>query len=128
MDLKQVIVVRKDLKMRRGKEIAQSSHGTAAWLLVLTKRLLKGEKFDLSPEQQEWLFGECRHKKICVYVNSEQELQELHDKALAADLTSHLIVDAGLTEFHGVPTKTCICIGPNFSEEIDKLTGELTLY
>jgi len=32
MDTKQVIVIRKDLKMRRGKECAQSSHATMSFL------------------------------------------------------------------------------------------------
>jgi PTH2 family peptidyl-tRNA hydrolase len=36
-------------------------------------------------------------------------------------------VDAGLTEFNGVPTKTCIAIGPNWSDEIDEITGHLKL-
>jgi PTH2 family peptidyl-tRNA hydrolase len=31
-DIKQVIVIRKDLKMRRGKEIAQGAHAAMAWL------------------------------------------------------------------------------------------------
>jgi len=29
---KQVIVIRRDLKMRRGKEIAQGAHASTAWL------------------------------------------------------------------------------------------------
>jgi len=38
-----------------------------------------------------------------------------------------VIVDSGLTEFHGVKTKTCLAIGPNKKEDIDKITGSLKL-
>lgn len=38
-----------------------------------------------------------------------------------------MIEDNGLTEFHGVKTKTCIGIGPWVSEEIDKFTKHLKL-
>ncbi len=42
-------------------------------------------------------------------------------------LVCSLIIDAGLTEFGGVPTRTCIAIGPNWSDEIDEITGHLKL-
>ena len=38
-----------------------------------------------------------------------------------------LITDAGHTEFHGVPTRTCLAIGPAWSDEIDAITGGLQL-
>jgi peptidyl-tRNA hydrolase, PTH2 family len=39
----------------------------------------------------------------------------------------YLITDAGHTEFKGVPTKTCLAIGPNDVDEIDVVTGHLKL-
>jgi PTH2 family peptidyl-tRNA hydrolase len=33
----------------------------------------------------------------------------------------------GKTEFNGVPTKTCLGIGPAKAEKIDKITGDLKL-
>ena len=38
-----------------------------------------------------------------------------------------LCVDAGRTEFHGVPTATCCAIGPDWPERIDPITGHLKL-
>ena len=64
--------------------------------------------------------------KICVRVDSEQELLDVYQKACAAGLTVHLITDAGLTEFKE-PTKTCLAIGPDRADKIDKITGELKL-
>jgi peptidyl-tRNA hydrolase len=64
-----------------------------------------------------------------VSVPGEKELLELYEKLQNSDdiIPFALITDAGLTEFSGVPTNTCLGIGPYISEEIDKYTGNLTL-
>ena len=122
---KQIIVIRKDLKMRRGKEIAQGCHASMAFL---TRR----EGFDgqrpksLSKAQQEWL--QESYKKVCVVVETEEALLDLEQKAIAAGLECHVITDSGATEFHGVPTKTCLAIGPDYDEKIDPITKDLKLY
>lgn len=132
MNVKQVIVIRKDLKMRRGKEIAQGSHASISWLVDRVMQLSQDhpdEIYELeafSLEEQEWMTGSFT--KICVKVDSEKELMDIYSLARKAKLNVHLITDAGHTEFNGVPTKTCLAIGPNLSEEIDKITGHLTLY
>ena len=118
--MKQVILIRKDLKMRRGKEIAQGSHAAMAFILKG-----KGDK-NLGKDISEWVSG--GQTKICLQINSEEELLELYQKALDAGLRSNFITDAGRTEFNGVPTKTCVAIGPNKSEDIDKITKNLKLY
>jgi PTH2 family peptidyl-tRNA hydrolase len=40
----------------------------------------------------------------------------------------HLVQDAGLTEFGGVPTYTAVAIGPDYDDRIDPVTGDLELY
>ncbi len=65
--------------------------------------------------------------KICVSVDSAEELLEVYNRALTAGLNTELIIDSGFTEFNGVPTKTCIGIGPNLASDIDKITGHLKL-
>ncbi len=97
--MKQVIVIRKDLKMRRGKEIAQGAHASIAFL---TNKFRDNEFVVLHWKEKEWIFG--IFKKICVTVNSEEELLEIHKKAEEAGLISSLIQDSGKTEFDGVPT------------------------
>jgi PTH2 family peptidyl-tRNA hydrolase len=74
---------------------------------------------------EDWLSGSFT--KICVSVDSEQELLNIHDKAQAAGLNVCLITDSGKTEFNGVPTITCLAIGPELSVDIDKITGHLKL-
>lgn len=133
--IKQVIVIRKDLKMRRGKEIAQGSHASMKFLAERIRSVkdakvqsMVGEHYPvfLTEAEEYWLMN--RFAKICVKVNSEQELLELHQKALDAGLVSCLVTDSGKTEFNGVPTNTCIAIGPDTVEKIDAITGNLKLY
>ena len=78
-------------------------------------------KFWMDPESG------YRFKKIVVYVNSEGELMALAHAAQAHKLPWKLITDAGDTEFNGVPTVTCIAIGPDYSDKIDEITGSLPL-
>ena len=66
--------------------------------------------------------------KICVYVDSEEELLALDQKAREADVTTALILDAGFTEFHGQPTYTALAFEPLEAERADELTGGLPLY
>ena len=118
---KQLIIIRKDLKMRRGKEIAQGSHASMAFMLDGMNYIVGGEE-----DIRLWVKG--GQTKVCLQVNSEQELLELHEKAKEMGLRSHIITDLGRTEFNGVPTKTCMAIGPNKIEDIDKVCGDLKLY
>lgn len=133
--VKQVLVVRKDLNMRKGKIGAQCAHASLGAILKLmdvssddsglstyTHKItyLKGSPLD------QWLNGSFT--KICVYVNSEKELIELKNKAEEKYINTCLITDSGQTEFNGVPTNTVLAIGPYLSDELDQITGHLPLY
>jgi len=123
---KQMLIVRKDLNMRKGKIAAQCAH--ASMKAVLDQMVSKDSKMvlDLKDEAlKSWIDG--KFTKICVSVDSEKELHEIFGNAKSAGLTCSMITDAGLTEFGGVPTKTCCAIGPNWAEDIDKITGHLKL-
>lgn len=126
---KQVIVMPRHLKVRRGKEIAQGSHSSVGCILNLLKK--NGNKLTLDldehPEFENWI-NESRHTKICLQCTDEKEMMELYNKAKQAKLNCIVITDAGLTEFNGIPTKTCLAIGPNYVEDIDKITGHLKPY
>jgi len=113
--MKQVIVLRKDLGMRKGKMIAQGAHASLGCYL----------KYPDHPYVLEWLEGPFT--KIAVSVDSEEELFEIYRLAQEASLPTILIKDAGRTEFNGVPTHTAVAVGPGPEEEIDKITGDLKL-
>lgn len=122
--------MRKDLKMRRGKEIAQACHASTAILLdnklkVLFYKTLGYFKIPVNNAWYEWLNGSFT--KITVYVNSEQELLQVYEKAKSANLPTVLITDKGLTEFNNVPTNTCIAIGPVYKPELVGITNHLPL-
>lgn len=128
---KQVIVMRKDLNMRKGKMCAQAAHASMKVFFDRMKqygfhRTGAGD-FDMhaTKEMVEWING--AFTKICVYVNSEKELLEIYQKAVDEDLPAALIRDAGHTEFKGVPTLTCCAIGPDKDSKIDDITGDLPL-
>lgn len=121
-DIKQVIVMRTDLNMRKGKMIAQGAHAS---LSFLTRQLDQPSNLKLSKAEREWLDG--NFAKICVRVDSEEALLEVFQKAKDAMLEVHLITDSGKTEFHGEPTRTCLAIGPDYSQKIDAVTGHLQL-
>jgi PTH2 family peptidyl-tRNA hydrolase len=118
---KQVIVMRRDLGMRRGKEIAQGAHASMIWLALRVRQ--PGDGF--TEAERQWLDG--AFTKVCVRVDSEEELLGIVRAAREAGVTAHLVVDAGRTEFHSVPTPTCCAVGPDFPDRIDPITGHLRL-
>lgn len=156
METKQVIVFRKDLlkgehAIRKGKFAAQVAHASIGALLKwFTKErceyLSIGPYGEAEPQQfftrysmefkdgtllDNWLNG--AFTKVVVSVEGEKELLELEKELQRLDeqesklIPYALITDIGKTEFHGEQTVTCLGIGPYFSEELDKITGNLPL-
>ena len=127
MNVKQVIIVRKDLKMRPGKLAAQCCHASMKSVLDRCNLLEGGVLFmsNMPEPMHQWLTG--IFTKVVLAVESEEELLELYNKALCAGLICSLVTDAGLTVFNGVPTNTCIAIGPEESYKIDAITNHLKL-
>ena len=126
MNTKQVIVLRKDLNMRKGKMVAQGAHASMKAILD------QGAKDDgdnyaikMTPAMEDWLCG--TFTKVCVSVNSEDELLSIYNKAKEQKVICSLIQDAGFTEFNGTPTYTAVAVGPGEVETINKITGDLKL-
>jgi len=131
--LKQILVVRHDLNMRKGKIASQCSHASGIIILNHLQELYKlqfGEENyypgNNAHKLHEWCYN-GKFTKVCVYVNSEQELLDIYNKAKESNILCSLVTDSGLTEFHGVPTNTCCAIGPDYSSIIDPITGNLKL-
>jgi PTH2 family peptidyl-tRNA hydrolase len=131
-NVKQVIIFRKDLNVRKGKAMSQAAHASMKVFLDLCEyqRISSSEGhltfyLDDDSNWSVWLRG--LFTKVVVSCDSEQELLDIYQQAKDKGLPCSLIVDAGLTEFNGVPTKTCVAIGPAKSEEINPITGHLKL-
>jgi len=110
-ELKQVIAIRTDLDMGKGKIAAQVAHAavTAA---------------DRSEWKSAWLMQ--GGQKSVVKVSGESELVDIFMQAKRAKLPAALIEDAGHTQIPS-GTKTCVGIGPAPEKEMDKITGKLKL-
>lgn len=130
MSVKQVIVIRKDLNMRKGKIASQAAH--ASMKVFLDRSVLLNQEESLSTlyiqvnkDMKTWLTG--TFTKIVVSVESEEQLKYIHEQALSNNIPCAIIRDNGLTEFGGIPTYTAVAIGPAQESEIDKITGALKL-
>lgn len=123
---KQIIVIRKDLKMRRGKECSQAAHASMAFLTKHMKNKTIELYIKLFPWEKDWLDNSFR--KITCQVNSLEEILDLKDKCRENNIEFNMITDNGITEFRGKPTITCCAIGPDYDEKIDKICSHLKLY
>lgn len=126
MSHKQVIVLRKDLNMRKGKMVAQGAHASMGAILAQMTR--DGDRMILDLNDQRltpWITGQF--KKICVSVNSEAELLAVYEQARSANIVCSLIQDSGLTEFGGVKTYTSVAVGPDLETVVNTITGNLPL-
>jgi len=113
MQYKQVILVREDLKLPKGKLAAQSSHASVDATLKSDKKMVAEWKADGG-------------KKVILKVKDEREL--FHYKELAEDngLKTSLVIDAGHTVVEP-GTITCLGIGPDEDWKIDEITGKLKM-
>ena len=134
--VKQVIVVRtryphptkegEFYKPRTGKLIAQGAHACmSVFLNMNVSQDPRNMVIMIKDDVKEWVEGQFT--KICVKVDSEEELLSVYQKAKDAGLPCSLIRDAGHTEF-SEPTYTTVAVGPARSSKIDLITGDLQLY
>jgi len=110
---KQVMVVREDLKLSKGKLSVQVSHASVAALKKVEKNIISKWETEGS-------------KKVVLRAQDERHLLELKKRADSMKVSSALIKDAGLTELPP-GTTTCLGIGPDEEEKINKITGSLPL-
>lgn len=142
---KQMIVMRRDLKMRKGKIAAQAGHACVEATLMALAREHRLDQVRVATAEDgspTWVYldddGTQRSAlsdwfdagvaKVCVYVDSEEDLLDLAERGRRLGFAVALIRDAGLTEFHGEATYTCLAFEPLRAEDIDPLTGKLPLY
>lgn len=137
MSIKQIIIVRRDLEMRKGKLASQVAHASMAFLhrsinpdIIGWRRTDPANPIALFPigltyEQQSWLQG--NFAKVVLWVAGEAEFHAVVKAAQDAGLVAHPIQDDGRTDFHGVKTWTTAGIGPDTSERLDPITGHLRL-
>ena len=138
---KQMIVMRRDLKMRKGKIAAQAGHACVEATLMALVRENRLDQVRVT-ESGNWVYLEDDGSestpltrwfdkgvaKVCVYGDGEEALLEVAQKGKELGFAVALVRDAGFTEFHGEPTYTCLAFEPLAPEQIDPITGDLPLY
>ncbi|MFA6035784.1 MAG: peptidyl-tRNA hydrolase Pth2 [Candidatus Micrarchaeia archaeon] len=116
MSIKQVIVVRDDLKIGKGKLSAHVAHASLEGY-----KLAKAKDFHLV---EEW--EHAGQKKIVVRAKDERELLDLQSKCRSFGIPCVLIRDAGLTQV-APGTITALALGPWKEGDIDEITRHLRL-
>jgi len=124
--VKQVLVLRKDLNMSKGKMVTQGAHASIAFLTNKMKDNLSNPEalwwVNLSQAEKEWVYG--TFFKVCVGVDSEKELLDIGYNAVMLGLSVKYIEE---TTGFDKPTVTCLAIGPDYSSKIDPVTKHLQL-
>jgi peptidyl-tRNA hydrolase len=126
-DVKQVIVVRKDLRLRRSEMAAAVAHASMKFLLD-NDESERGDELNvkLSFEEASWLQGS--YKKIIVGVSSESDLKNLLFRAEMAGVNVYTITQkSGSKSEDAGETVVAAAFGPDESSSIDKITGHLKL-
>jgi PTH2 family peptidyl-tRNA hydrolase len=115
-EFKQVMAIRTDLAMGKGKLAAQVAHAAVASAKEAERR------------NPKWFNGWWREgqAKIVVKAGSESELTELKRAAEEMGLPNALVTDRGLTQI-APNTITCLGIGPAPARLVDQITGKLKL-
>ncbi|KAM4075501.1 hypothetical protein ACJW30_10G172000 [Castanea mollissima] len=115
-ELKMVLVVRQDLKMKSGKIASQCAHaatGMYAELMQSHRSLLR-----------QW--EQCGQPKIVVTCRNQQEMNKLMEAAENIGLPTFVVADAGRTQVLS-GSKTVLAVGPGPKESVDSVTGKLPL-
>jgi peptidyl-tRNA hydrolase, PTH2 family len=116
MDYKLAIVMRKDLGMDKGKAVAQGAHAAVGCAIAQYSTNIY--------KYTDW-YAEGQ-RKIVLKVDTLDELLNLVAEAEKEKIIVTLVKDAGRTQVEP-GTITCIGIGPDKTEEIDKIIGNLKL-
>ncbi len=113
INYKQVILLRQDLKLPLGKASSQVAHASVDIILKSDKKIID-------------LWRNEGAKKIVLKVKDEKELFKYKQMAEDSGLKTALIMDAGRTVLEP-GTITCLGIGPDEENKIDKITGKLKM-
>jgi len=121
-------------KLRTGKYVAQAAHAAVGLILKYSfKEIVASPEPEFFPEitllftepVQHWI--DHSYRKVCVYVDTEEELRDLQLVAESLGVNNCLITDDGLTEFGGQNTVTVLGLGPDWDDVIDQVSGHLPL-
>jgi len=112
-DYKQIIVIRSDLKLSKGKLSVQAAHASL-------------EAYKKTDKAIRSAWDDSGSKKVVVKIEDLKGLMEIYEEAKRLKLPASLIRDAGRTEL-AAGTVTAVGIGPCEEGIVDKVTGKLKM-
>ncbi len=112
--MKQAIVARTDLGMSRGKLAAQVAHASLS-------------AYEDADRKTRTAWKGNGQKKVVLKADSKRTLFELADVARQHGITHAIVRDAGHTQLEP-NTVTTLAVGPGRDEQVDRVTGGLSLY
>lgn len=113
MELKQVIAVRQDLKLPKGKTAAQAAHASV-------EAVFRADKKNVLDWRRAGM------KKIVIKIPDEKTVYLLKKKAEESGVVCAIITDAGKTVV-APGTVTCIALGPDDEKKIDEISSSFPL-
>lgn len=125
---KQAIAVRGDLEMSEGKLAAQVAHASVgAFRQNINPEIFAGsDLFIRGFNLNEGWFDEG-FRKIVLKVPGITDILKAEAKCIEHRVPYFVVYDFGLTEL-AEDTMTCIGIGPDLNENVDKVTGRMKLW
>jgi len=110
---KQVILVRQDLGLPKGKLAVQVAHASVESMMKAKSSIV-----------DKWRYSGA--KKVALKVSNLDELKDYEKQLKKARIKTAMITDAGKTCI-APGTTTCLGVGPDDEEKIDSVTAELKM-
>lgn len=126
-NLKQVILLRRDMRLRRAEAAALASKASMAFVIEWDMSERSGSvQVDITGIEAEWLLGSA--KRIVLGVSSEEAMRKLLLKAEIQGVSTYEIIGStnGKTD-EGIQL-IAAALGPDDEDKLDLITRNLKLF
>ena len=126
-ELKQVILLRRDMKLRRAEAAALASKASMSFILEsdMSERS-SNVQVDISGIEAEWMLGSA--KRIVLGVSSEDTMKKLLLKAEVQGVSTYEIIGSSSGKADEGSQIIAASLGPDEDDKLDIITGNLKLF
>lgn len=125
--LKQVILLRRDMKLRRAEAAALASKASMTFIIEGDESDRGGSvKVDLSGIEAEWMLGSAT--RIVLGVASEESMRKLLLKAEIQGVSTYEITGVSDDKVDEGIQLIAASLGPDDGDKLDLITGNLKLF
>lgn len=123
-NIKQAIIFRKDIKIRRGKLASLASLASAKFIIENNEADRNDELFvKLSQEEVQWIKESS--PKVILGIDTAIELTDLAFRAELLGINVYSVFDEKLTKADRNSYPICVALGPDDEELINQITNHL---